>query len=162
MSLSSFGGSIDLKLGVVGLMSESVWKPYIAYALYIMTPVNAYVPSTYLFLTYVKVQDYRGICLTVEFGVVVIVYEICLSRCSSGVCMAVRLRFERFLCLLSFCKFEVDEALRVQVPNNHILTQNQYYTYYYPKPKNLIIGYMDPINLNLMYPYIPLYIPIYP
>ena len=28
--------------------------------------------------------------------------------------------------------------------NNHILTQNLYYTYYYPKPKYLIIGYMDP------------------
>ena len=36
--------------------------------------------------------------------------------------------------------------LRVQVPNNHILTQNQYYNYYYPKPKYLIIGYMDPLG----------------
>ena len=26
----------------------------------------------------------------------------------------------------------------------HILTQNLYYNYYYPKPKYLIIGYMDP------------------
>ena len=25
-------------------------------------------------------------------------------------------------------------ALRVQVPNNHILTQNLYHNYYYPKP----------------------------
>ena len=25
-------------------------------------------------------------------------------------------------------------TLRVQVPNNHILTQNLYYNYYYPKP----------------------------
>ena len=34
-------------------------------------------------------------------------------------------------------------SLRVYVPNTHILTQNLYYTYYYPKPKYLIIGYMD-------------------
>ena len=37
-------------------------------------------------------------------------------------------------------------ALRVQVPNNHILTQNLYYHYYYPNPKYLIIGYMDPLG----------------
>ena len=36
--------------------------------------------------------------------------------------------------------------LRVQVLNNHILTQNQYSNYYYPKPKYLIIGYMDPLG----------------
>ena len=30
------------------------------------------------------------------------------------------------------------------LPNNHILTQNLYYNYYYPTPKYLIIGYMDP------------------
>ena len=35
------------------------------------------------------------------------------------------------------------KTLRVQVPNNHILTQNLYYNYYYPNPKYLIIGYMD-------------------
>ena len=35
-------------------------------------------------------------------------------------------------------------TLRVQVPNNHILTQNLYYNYYYPKPKYPNIGYMDP------------------
>ena len=35
---------------------------------------------------------------------------------------------------------------RVQVPNNHILAQNLYYNYYYPKPKYLIIGYMDPLG----------------
>ena len=35
---------------------------------------------------------------------------------------------------------------RVQVPNNHILTQNLYYKYYYPKPKHLIIGYLDPLG----------------
>ena len=32
----------------------------------------------------------------------------------------------------------------VQVPNNHILTQNLYYNYYYPKPNYLSIGYVDP------------------
>ena len=37
-------------------------------------------------------------------------------------------------------------TLRVQVLNNHILTQNQYYNYYYPKPKYPIIGYMDPLG----------------
>ena len=38
-------------------------------------------------------------------------------------------------------------SLRVQVPNNHILTQNLYYNHYYPNPKYLIIGYMDPLGL---------------
>ena len=33
---------------------------------------------------------------------------------------------------------------RVQVPNDHIRTQNQYYDYYFPKPKYLVIGYNDP------------------
>ena len=33
---------------------------------------------------------------------------------------------------------------RVQVLKNQILTQNLSYNYYYPKPKYLIIGYMDP------------------
>ena len=37
-------------------------------------------------------------------------------------------------------------TLRVQGPNNHILTPNLYYSYYYPKPKYLIIGYMDPLG----------------
>ena len=37
-------------------------------------------------------------------------------------------------------------TLRVQVPNNQILTQNLYYNYYYPKPKYLIVGYMDPLG----------------
>ena len=37
-------------------------------------------------------------------------------------------------------------TLRVQVPNNHILTQNLYYNYYYPNPKYLLIGYMDPLG----------------
>ena len=36
--------------------------------------------------------------------------------------------------------------LRVQVPNNYILTQNLYYNYYYSKPKYLIIGYLDPLG----------------
>ena len=40
----------------------------------------------------------------------------------------------------------LDIPLRVQVPNNHILTQNLYYNYYYPNPKYLIIGYMDPLG----------------
>ena len=35
-------------------------------------------------------------------------------------------------------------TLRVQAPNNHILTQNVYYNYYYAKPKYLNIGYMGP------------------
>ena len=34
------------------------------------------------------------------------------------------------------------------MPNNHILTQNLYYNYYYPKPKYLIIGYLDPLGLS--------------
>ena len=37
-------------------------------------------------------------------------------------------------------------TLRVQVPNNHILTQHLYDDYYNPKPKYLIIGYMDPVG----------------
>ena len=36
--------------------------------------------------------------------------------------------------------------LRVQVRNNHILTRNEYYNYYYPKPKYLMIEYMDPLG----------------
>ena len=38
------------------------------------------------------------------------------------------------------------QALRVQVPNNHILTQNLYYNYYSPKPRYPIIGYLDPLG----------------
>ena len=34
-------------------------------------------------------------------------------------------------------------SLRVQVLKNHILTQNLYYNYYYPKPKHQIIEYLD-------------------
>ena len=41
-------------------------------------------------------------------------------------------------------------SLRVQVPNNHILTQNLYYNYYYPNPKYLIIGYMDPLGMIIL------------
>ena len=37
-------------------------------------------------------------------------------------------------------------TLRVQVPNNHIPTQKLYYNYYYPKPKDLIVGYLDPLG----------------
>ena len=40
----------------------------------------------------------------------------------------------------------ITNALRVQVPNNHILTQNMFYKYYYPKPKHLIIGYLSPVG----------------
>ena len=42
------------------------------------------------------------------------------------------------------------DSLRVQVPNNHILTQNLYYNYYYPNPKYLIIGYLDPYGLGIL------------
>ena len=31
-----------------------------------------------------------------------------------------------------------------QRPNNHILTQNLYYNYYYQNPEYLILGYLDP------------------
>ena len=37
-------------------------------------------------------------------------------------------------------------TLRAQVPNNHILARNLYYSQYYPKPKYLIVGYMDPLG----------------
>ena len=37
-------------------------------------------------------------------------------------------------------------TLEVQVPNNHILTQNLCYLYYYPKPKYLITLYLDPLG----------------
>ena len=40
-----------------------------------------------------------------------------------------------------------EATLRVQVPNNQILTPNQYYKYYYPKPKYVIIGYLDPLQV---------------
>ena len=36
--------------------------------------------------------------------------------------------------------------LSVQVPNNQILTRKLYCNYYYPNPKDLIIGYMDPLG----------------
>ena len=36
------------------------------------------------------------------------------------------------------------DSLRVQVPENHVLAQDLYYSYYYPKLKYLIIGYLDP------------------
>ena len=39
-------------------------------------------------------------------------------------------------------------AARVQVPNNHILTQNLYYNHYYQNPKYPIIRYMDPQGLQ--------------
>ena len=34
----------------------------------------------------------------------------------------------------------------VQVPNNHILSQNLYYNSHHPKPKDLIIGYLDALG----------------
>ena len=45
-----------------------------------------------------------------------------------------------------------NRTLRVQVPNNHKLTQNLYYHYYYPKPKYLIIGYLDPLGHRISEP----------
>ena len=36
-----------------------------------------------------------------------------------------------------------------KLPPCPILTQNLYYNYYYPKPKYLIIGYMDPLGTGL-------------
>ena len=42
-------------------------------------------------------------------------------------------------------------TLRVQVPNNHIMpTRNLYSNSYYPKPKYLIIGYIDPLGQELI------------
>ena len=41
-------------------------------------------------------------------------------------------------------------SLRVQVPDNYILTQNLYYHYYSPKPKYLIIGYLDPLGIIII------------
>ena len=38
------------------------------------------------------------------------------------------------------------QTLRVQVPNIHTFTQNQYYNYYCLIPKYLLIGYMDPLE----------------
>ena len=36
------------------------------------------------------------------------------------------------------------------MPNNHILAQNLYYNYYYPKTKYPTIGYVDPLgNRNI-------------
>ena len=40
-----------------------------------------------------------------------------------------------------------DLTLRVQVPNNHILTQNLFYNHYYQNPEYQIVGYMDPKGL---------------
>ena len=39
-------------------------------------------------------------------------------------------------------------SLRVQVPNNYILTPNLYYNSYYPKPKSSIIGYVDALRFG--------------
>ena len=40
-------------------------------------------------------------------------------------------------------------TLRVQVLNNHTLTHNLYYNSYYPNPKYLDIGYLDPYKVIL-------------
>ena len=54
---------------------------------------------------------------------------------------------EMHVCLaVAYRSRDTSIPLRVQVPNNHILTQNLYYNYYYPNPKYLIIGYMDPLG----------------
>ena len=37
-------------------------------------------------------------------------------------------------------------TLRVHVLNNHILTLNLYYNYYYQNPKYFILGYLDPLS----------------
>ena len=44
--------------------------------------------------------------------------------------------------LLVYLRSPSDLSLRVQVPNNHILTQNLYYNHSYPKPIYLIIIYL--------------------
>ena len=36
------------------------------------------------------------------------------------------------------------QSLRVQVPNNHILTPKLYHNYSYQSPMYLILGYLDP------------------
>ena len=41
-------------------------------------------------------------------------------------------------------------TLRVQVPNNHIPTQNLYYKYYYLKPKYQIIGYIGLVMSSMI------------
>ena len=42
---------------------------------------------------------------------------------------------------------KVDDTLKVQVPNNHIIfTQDLYCNSCYPDPKYLIIGYLDPLG----------------
>ena len=48
---------------------------------------------------------------------------------------------------VSVCVCELSRvSLRVEVPNNQIITQNLYYNPSYPKPKRLIIGYLDPLS----------------
>ena len=42
--------------------------------------------------------------------------------------------------------FRTAIGLRVQVPNNRVLTQNLYYNYHSPKPKYPIIEYLDPLG----------------
>ena len=46
------------------------------------------------------------------------------------------------------CK-DFGTPLRAKIANNHIVTPNLYYNSHYPKPKNLIIGYLDPHRVAL-------------
>ena len=53
------------------------------------------------------------------------------------------------LCLMvvheeEWCTWNLESTLRVQVPNNQILTKNLYQDQYYQNPKHPIIGHMDP------------------
>ena len=47
------------------------------------------------------------------------------------------------LWVFKFTRVMQVQTLRVQVPNNHILTQSQYYNYFSPKPKYLIFRYIN-------------------
>ena len=49
---------------------------------------------------------------------------------------------------MDHCPCALTLPLRVQVLNNHILTQNLYYNYYYQDPKYKIIGYLDPLGTH--------------
>ena len=54
------------------------------------------------------------------------------------VCKILRLIFVFLIFVFSeafFMFLDLHPALRVQIPNNCILTQNLYYSYYHPKPK---------------------------
>ena len=38
------------------------------------------------------------------------------------------------------------KTLSVQVTNNHMFTQNLYYSFCFTKPRYLVIGYLDPLG----------------